>query len=107
MNRVELVKRVGVRARETDNIVERLRGTLKDRLKPMGGLKNMNTAQAVLNGYVTHYNFCRKHLTLGKTPAEASGISIKGWNELIDQAQIQKTMQEIPQKQIMGVKVRR
>jgi transposase-like protein len=38
-HRVEFVKRAGIRARETNNVVERLHGTLKDRLKPLRGLK--------------------------------------------------------------------
>ncbi len=39
-NRVEWVMRVGIKARETNNIVERLQGTLRDRTKPMCGLMN-------------------------------------------------------------------
>jgi len=29
------VRRVGIKERETNNVVERLQGTLKDRLKPL------------------------------------------------------------------------
>jgi len=30
-----------------------------------------------------HYNFCREHSTLGKTPAEASAIKIHGEYKLL------------------------
>jgi len=36
----------GIRARETNN-VERLHGTLKDRLKPLRGLKSKETAKSM------------------------------------------------------------
>jgi putative transposase len=85
--RVELVKRVGIQARETNNIVERLHGTLKDRLRPMRGLKNEETARILLEGYVVNYNYVRKHLAIKKTPAQAAGIQVtNGWSELIDRA---------------------
>jgi len=48
--RPELVQRVGVRTRETNNIVERLHGTLKDRTKPMRGLNHLNQQKRYLKG---------------------------------------------------------
>ena len=78
--RVEWVRKVGIKARETNNIVERLHGTLKDRLKPMRGLKNDKRASTLLNGYIINYNFCRKHQSINMTPAEAAGIDIKDGN---------------------------
>jgi len=85
-NRVVLVKRVGIKARETNNIVERLHGTLKDRLKPMRGLKNVETAKALLEGYVVNYNYVREHQSIGMTPAQAAGVGVTGWKELIEKA---------------------
>jgi transposase-like protein len=86
-NRVELVKRVGIQARTTNNVVERLHGTLKDRLRPMRGLKNEKASKILLDGYVVNYNYVRKHQTIKKTPAQAAGIQItNGWSELIDKA---------------------
>ena len=38
-HKVEFVRRAWIRPRETSSIVERLHGTLKDRLKVMRGLK--------------------------------------------------------------------
>jgi transposase-like protein len=105
-DRVEWVRKVGIRARETNNMVERLHGTLKDRLKPMRGLKNDKRAKTLLDGYVINYNFCRKHQSINMTPAEAAGINVKGWKQLIEKAQIQKSGGKIEDKQVMEVTVR-
>jgi len=86
------LRSVGIRTRETNNAIERLHGTLKDRLKPMRGLKKTYSANAILNGWFVYYNFLRPHETLnGITPAEASGIKLNfsnenGWLDLIDRA---------------------
>ena len=87
-DRPELIRRVGLRAVNSNNSVERLHGTLKDRLKPMRGLKGMETVRTLLEGWVIHYNYVRKHQSLkGKTPAQASGIDIENsWHTLIKEA---------------------
>jgi putative transposase len=100
VDRVEWVRRVGIRARETNNIVERLHGTLKDRTYPMRGLKNMKRSKTLLNGYVINYNYCRKHQSIKKTPAQAAGIEVKGWKQLIERATMSRTQQEIEARQI-------
>ena len=86
--RPELVQRVGIRARETNNIVERLHGTLKDRTKPMRGLKSFESTKLLLEGYAVHYNCVRPHQSLGgKTPAQAARMEVpSNWKGLIDQA---------------------
>lgn len=77
-HRVEFVRKAGMKARETNNVVERLHGTLKDRLKPLRGLKSEKTAEVWVDGWFVHYNLLRSHLSLkGKTPAEACGIDLK------------------------------
>lgn len=55
--RVEWIRRVGIRARFTNNMIERQHGTLKDRLRPMRGLKQDKTARTLLRGYVINYNY--------------------------------------------------
>ncbi|MDA4116265.1 MAG: IS6 family transposase [Thaumarchaeota archaeon] len=102
-NKVEWVRRVGIQARQTNNIVERVHGTLKDRIKPMRGLKNPKN---LLEGYVVNYNFCRTHSVIGKTPAQAAGIEMKGWKQLIQNATAEKTIQEVAQKQAEEIAVR-
>ncbi|MDG6925641.1 MAG: IS6 family transposase [Nitrososphaerota archaeon] len=105
-NKVEWVRRVGIQARETNNIVERLHGTLKDRLRPMRGLKNMESSQELLDGYVVNYNFRRTHSSIGKTPAQAAEIEIKEWKQLIENAQASKTVEEIRQNREIVVEVK-
>jgi transposase-like protein len=104
--KVEWVRRVGIQARQTNNLVERLHGTLKDRLRPMRGLKHMETAKRLLGGYVAHYNFCREHSSIGMTPGQAAAIQVKGWKQLIENAQSVKTADEIQQKQVIELEVR-
>lgn len=91
--RPELVQRVGIRARETNNIVERLHGTLKDRTKTMRGLKSFESTKLLLEGYSVHYNCVRPHQSLGgKTPAQAARMGVpSNWRGLIDNATKQET----------------
>lgn len=85
--RPDFVQRVGVRTRETNNIVERLHGTLKDRTRPMRGLKDFESTNALLEGYTVHYNFVREHQSLGKTPAQVARTNAPdNWKELIEEA---------------------
>jgi len=84
-DRPEFIRRVGLRAVNSNNTVERLHGTLKDRIKPMRGLKDMETVRTLLEGWVVHYNYIRPHQTLkGRTPAQACGIEMENdWHTLI------------------------
>lgn len=92
--RPELVQRVGINARKTNNIVERLHGTLKDRIRPMRGLKDFESTKSILEGYTVHYNFVRPHQTLkGRTPAQAAGIDMKNdWHLLVKEATKHSTL---------------
>jgi putative transposase len=86
--RVEWVRKVGIRARDTNQIIERKHGTLKDRLRPARGLKHDDTAKTWLDAYIVNYNFVKPHISLdGQTPAQAAGLNVKpDWRELIQQA---------------------
>jgi transposase-like protein len=85
--RPELIRRVGIRNVHNQNAVERLHGTLKDRLKPTRGLKDEETVRTLLEGWVVHYNYVRKHQTLKMTPAQASGLDVEpDWNVLVKEA---------------------
>jgi putative transposase len=86
--RPELVQRVGIRARETNNSVERLHGTLKDRTRCMRGLKEDDSTDLLLEGWNVHYNCVRPHMSLGgKTPAQAARMDVPNtWKGLIEQA---------------------
>lgn len=62
-----------------NNRVERLKGTLRERVKVQRGWKSHKSAKA--EGQRIYYNFVKPHQALGgKTPAEKAGI--KGMNKL-------------------------
>ena len=85
--RPELIRRVGIRNVHNQNRIERVHSTLKDRLKPTRGLKGEETVRTLLEGWVVHYNYVRKHQTLKMTPAQASGIAVKNdWHDLVKDA---------------------
>jgi transposase-like protein len=86
--RPELVQRVGINARETNNVVERLHGTLKDRTRCIRGLKAYESTKLLLEGWNVHYNCVRPHQSLGgKTPAQAARMNVpNNWKGLIDEA---------------------
>jgi transposase-like protein len=93
--RPELIRRVGIRAVHNQNAVERLHGTLKDRIKSMRGLKDEKTVRTLLEGWVVHYNYVRKHQTLKTTPAQACGLNVKNdWHNLVKEATKDMTMKE-------------
>jgi transposase-like protein len=99
VDRVELIQRVGIRARETNNIVERLHETLKERTRPMRGLKTKDTAQNILDGYVVNYNYVRPHESIKMTPAQKAGIQVtNGWSELIEKASKQEGKAQVEQQ---------
>lgn len=102
--RPELIHRVGIRAIHNQNVVERLHGTLKDRIKPTRGLKGENTVRTLLEGWVVHYNYVRKHQTLKMTPAQASGLDIENdWHSLVKDAT--KNMARKEEKRIEQIEV--
>ena len=69
------------------NKIERWHSTLHTREGIMRGLKSLKTAQALLDGWLVHYNFFRPHESLGnKTPAEVAGVKFpyKNWLDVIE-----------------------
>ena len=61
-----------------NNIVERLNGTVREREKVMRGMKGDETAEELMNGFRTYYNFIRPHMSPnGQTPAEAPGLDLE------------------------------
>jgi putative transposase len=68
------------------NLIERFHGTLKARTKVMRGLKNIESAIEFTEGWLTHYNYLRPHISLhDRTPAEVAGIDYpyKNWDAII------------------------
>lgn len=81
--RVKSIRSISVRNEGLNSVVERLNGTMREREKIMRGMQTKETAQKIIEAMRIHYNFCREHAKLGKTPAEASGIKIEGENKLL------------------------
>jgi putative transposase len=70
------------------NLIERFHGSLKDRTKVMRALKNKDTLEKFMDGWLVHYNYFRPHMSLsGKTPAEEAGIDFpfKNWKDVTEQ----------------------
>jgi putative transposase len=87
--RPELVARMGVgKPHANNNRVERMNGTLRERIKVQRGWKSMKTTLA--EGQRIHYNFVKPHEALeGQTPADAAGIGVQGeqkWLALLTKA---------------------
>ena len=73
------------------NLIERFHGTLKDRTKVMRGLKDIESARLITEGWLLHYNYIRPHEALkGKTPAEAAGAKYpyRSWQEVVAKREV-------------------
>ena len=46
----------------------------------LGFSKKLENLVAATTLYIAHYNFCRKHGTLGMTPAQAAGLTNHRWS---------------------------
>ena len=78
------IKNSGIRKpHATNNRIERLNGTLRERVKVQRGWKSFETPLA--EGARIHYNFVKPHQALeGQTPAHRAGIPIENkWMELL------------------------
>jgi putative transposase len=80
----------GFSLKPNTNLIERFHGTLKSRTKVMRGLKTPETALAILDGWLVHYNFFRPHEALAerygkRTPAEKAGLNfpLKNWLDVV------------------------
>jgi transposase-like protein len=71
-----------------NNYIERFHGTLKERTKVMRALKNKETLEKFMDGWLVHYNFFRPHMSLNDmTPAQAAGIQFpfRNWKDVVEQ----------------------
>ncbi len=78
-----------IRAKDSNNRIERLHGSEKDRVKVMRGFDADGGAAAIMEGWRVHYDVVRKHLSLGKTPAEAAGLDLPDgfrWKAILERA---------------------
>ncbi|MCA1811314.1 MAG: IS6 family transposase [Halobacteriales archaeon] len=63
-----------IRAAESNNRIERMHGSQKERTKVMRAFDNDRGAATLAEGWRVHYNLVRDHQALGKTPGEAAGL---------------------------------
>lgn len=89
-NRPQHIAKVGIgKPHANNNRIERLNGTLRERVKVQRGWKSMKTQLA--EGQRIQYNFVKPHAALdGQTPAQVAGIGIEGgnkWMELLKKSQ--------------------
>ena len=83
------VQNCGISKRENNNRIERMNGTLRERVKVQGGWKTAKTPLA--EGNRIQYNFVKPHMALdGKTPAQAAGLQARGWKELLELALLKR-----------------
>ena len=78
-----------IRAEESNNILERLNGSMKDRTKVMRGFDTAVGTAALVDGWRVHYDMVRNHIALGTTPGIAAGLpELTGfkWRALLDLA---------------------
>jgi transposase-like protein len=83
------LERVGIKKpHANNNRIERMNGTLRERVKVQRGWKTMQTPLA--EGQRIQYNFVKPHMALdGQTPADAAGVGVKGkdkWMSLLKEA---------------------
>jgi hypothetical protein len=72
----------------------------------MRGLKNDESSQELLDGHITDYNFCINHQSLQKTLAQEAGLKVKGWKEVIENAQVHNTTKESQNNKIETIEVK-
>ena len=80
-----------IRAKESNNLIERLHGSEKERVKVMRGFDQDYGCANIMEGFRVHYNLIRDHQTLGVTPGEVAGLpKIEGfrWFEVLKKATI-------------------
>ena len=85
-NKVEHIAKCGItKSHANNNRVERLNGTLRERVKVQRGWKTHKSS--IAEGQRIYYNFIKLHQALnGKTPAEKAGIQIDTkykWKKLL------------------------
>ena len=84
------------------NLIERWHSTLKTRTEIMRGLKSIETAQALLDGWLVHYNYFRPHESLNdKTPAEVAEVKFpyKDWLDVIEGQRLTINSESLPEQE--------
>lgn len=84
-----------IRAKLSNNRIERFHGTEKQRFKVMRAFDGVPGASALSEGHRVHYNLVREHEALDMTPGEAAGIPLPEsmrWKAIIEKASRARTV---------------
>jgi len=76
-----------IRAKKSNNLVERLNGTEKDRIKVMRGLHGRKGPKLLMEGLRVHYNMVRPHSSLTAPPgvtAQLPDVDGFRWKGIVD-----------------------
>jgi putative transposase len=68
-------------------LIERFHSTLKTRTRVMRGLKSIDSARNILQGWLVYYNYLRPHEAIGnKTPAQKADVKykFKNWKHIVN-----------------------
>jgi putative transposase len=87
-----------IRAKTSNNLVERLNGTEKERLKIVRGLHGKKGPKLLMEGFRVHYNLVRPHSALESTPGTAAGLPDLGrfrWKEVL-----KRSSERVPPSQV-------
>lgn len=83
-------KRVpSIKAKVSNNRIERFHGTQKERTKVMRGFDREHGCANLMEGFRVHYNLVKSHQALGCTPSEATGKTLVDgfrWHKIIKNA---------------------
>ncbi|MEN8615130.1 DDE-type integrase/transposase/recombinase [Dehalogenimonas sp. THU2] len=83
---IEHLQTHGFGSETNTNLIERFHSTLKGRTKVFKGLKSVESAMTILDGWLVHYNFFKPHESLEwQTPAEYAGIEspYSNWRDVV------------------------
>lgn len=82
--KVDHIPKCGINKPHADNNrIERLNGTLRERVKVQRGWKSHKSA--IAEGKRINYNFVKPHMALnGETPAKKAGLEVNGKNKWMD-----------------------
>lgn len=82
-NKVEHISKCGINKPHANNRIERLNGTMRERVKIQRGWKSPKSA--IGEGQHIYYNFVKPHQALdGKTPAEKVSITLVEKNKWLE-----------------------
>ena len=91
-----------IRAEESNNLIERLHGTEKERTKVMRAFDTDDGAGMIAEGFRVHYNLVKPHIALaGRTPGDVAGLSLSDgfrWKATLEAAITREVTSAAPEE---------